>query len=132
MQGLDYARLLVVPFIFSSNGDGFIFHDKTNPVQLETEISLEAFPTPAQLWNKYCIYRDFSEPQLPFITQDYHDYGDGKIPRYYQLQAINKTIEVTSRGQKRMLLVMAIGKPIPPFRLSGVYGNRGRKNAFYF
>ncbi|ABM03671.1 EcoEI R, C-terminal domain protein [Psychromonas ingrahamii 37] len=108
-QGLDYACLLEVPFIFASNGDGFIFHDKTNPAQLETEISLEAFPTPAQLWEKYCLYRGFTETQLPLITQDYHDDGDGKTPRYYQLQAINKTIEAASRGQKRMLLVMATG-----------------------
>lgn len=108
-QGLDYARLLEVPFIFASNGDGFIFHDKTNPAQLETEISLQEFPTPAQLWDKYCLYRGFTETQLPLITQDYHDDGDGKTPRYYQLQAINKTIEAASRGQKRMLLVMATG-----------------------
>lgn len=108
-QGQDYARLLEVPFIFATNGDGYIFHDKTNPAQLETEISLEEFPSPAQLWNKYCIYRGFSDQQLPLITQDYHDDGDGKTPRYYQLQAINKTIEAASRGQKRMLLVMATG-----------------------
>jgi type I restriction enzyme R subunit len=108
-QGQDYARLLEVPFIFATNGDGYIFHDKTNPAQLETEISLEEFPTPAQLWNKYCLYRGFSDEQLPLITQDYHDNGDGKKPRYYQIQAINKTIEASSRGQKRMLLVMATG-----------------------
>lgn len=108
-QGLDYARLLEVPFIFASNGDGYIFHDKTNPAQLETEISLEQFPTPTDLWNKYCVYRGFKKEQLPLITQDYHDDGSGKSPRYYQLQAINKTIEAVSRGQKRMLLVMATG-----------------------
>ncbi|WP_435235525.1 EcoAI/FtnUII family type I restriction enzme subunit R [Psychromonas sp. PT13] len=108
-QGLDYARLLEVPFIFASNGDGYIFHDKTNPTQLETEISLDEFPTPTDLWNKYCIYRGFKKEQLPLITQDYHDDGSGKSPRYYQLQAINKTIEAVSRGQKRMLLVMATG-----------------------
>ena len=50
-QGLDYARLLDVPFAFASNGDGFIFHDKTAPAnggQLETEISLEEFPSPQE------------------------------------------------------------------------------------
>jgi type I restriction enzyme R subunit len=96
-----------VPFIFASNADGFIFHDKSNPAQLETEISLEAFPTPVQLWNKYCLCRGFSNEQLPLIIQDYHDDGDGKIPLYYQLKAINKTIEAAYSGQKRMLLVMA-------------------------
>jgi len=108
-QGLDYARLLEVPFIFASNGDGYIFHDKTNLAQLETQISLDEFPTPTDLWNKYCVYRCFTTEQLPLITQDYHDDGSGKSPRYYQLQAINKTIEAVSRGQKRMLLVMATG-----------------------
>ncbi|MDO6719857.1 DEAD/DEAH box helicase family protein [Psychrosphaera sp. 1_MG-2023] len=108
-QGLDYARLLEVPFIFASNGDGFIFHDKTNLNQLETEISLEDFPTPGQLWQKYCAYRGFKTEQLPLITQSYHDDGSGKAPRYYQLQAINKTIEAVSQGKNRMLLVMATG-----------------------
>ncbi|TXL02245.1 DEAD/DEAH box helicase, partial [Methylococcaceae bacterium CS1] len=108
-QGLDYARLLEVPFVFASNGDGFIFHDKTNPSQLETEIQLSDFPTPEQLWQKYCAYRGYTAAQLPLITQDYHDDGSGKTPRYYQLQAINKTIEAVSLGKNRMLLVMATG-----------------------
>ena len=108
-QGLDYARLLEVPFVFASNGDGFIFHDKTNSAQLETQISLNDFPTPAQLWQKFCAYRGYTKAQLPLITQDYHDDGSGKAPRYYQLQAINKTIEAVSNGQNRMLLVMATG-----------------------
>ena len=108
-QGLDYARLLEVPFIFASNGDGFIFHDKTNPAMLESHLQLSDFPTPEQLWQKYCTYRGFKEAQLPLITQDYHDDGSGKAPRYYQLQAINKTIEAVSQGKNRMLLVMATG-----------------------
>ena len=108
-QGLDYARLLDVPFIFASNGDGFIFHDKTNPENLESEISLEDFPSPETLWQKYCLYKGYQTEQLPLITQDYHDDGSGKTPRYYQLQAINKTIEAISEGKNRMLLVMATG-----------------------
>jgi type I restriction enzyme R subunit len=108
-QGLDYARLLEVPFVFASNGDGFIFHDKTNPAQLETRIELSDFPTPEQLWQKYCDYRGFTQAQLPLITPDYHDDGSGKAPRYYQLQAINKTIEAVSSGQNRIILVMATG-----------------------
>jgi type I restriction enzyme R subunit len=108
-QGLDYAGLLEVPFVFASNGDGFIFHDKTNPAALETEIALGDFPSPQQLWQKYCAWRGFTEAQLPVITQDYHDDGSGKAPRYYQLQAINKTLEAISSGQERVLLVMATG-----------------------
>ena len=108
-QALDYAGLLEVPFVFSSNGDGFIFHDKTNTTTLETEISLADFPTPAELWDKYCQWKGYTQAQLPIITQDYHDDGSGKSPRYYQLQAINKTIEAIARGQNRILLVMATG-----------------------
>jgi len=108
-QGLDYARLLDVPFIFSSNGDGFIFHDKTNPNLLEKEISLDEFPSPEELWQKFCIYKGYTEEQLPIITQDYYDDGSGKAPRYYQLQAINKTIENISNNKDRILLVMATG-----------------------
>ncbi len=108
-QGLDYANLLEVPFIFASNGDGFVFHDKTNPTQLETEIRLEDFPTPQQLWDKYCVWKGYKQEHLPVITQDYHDDGSGKSPRYYQLQAINKTVEAVAAGQKRALLVMATG-----------------------
>ncbi|AMO82855.1 MULTISPECIES: EcoAI/FtnUII family type I restriction enzme subunit R [Enterobacterales] len=108
-QGLDYARLLDVPFVFASNGDGFIFHDKTNPVQLESEIKLEDFPSPEQLWDKYCAWKGFTTEQMPVISQDYYDDNSGKSPRYYQLQAINKTIEAVSAGQKRVLLVMATG-----------------------
>ncbi|CAG20209.1 putative type I restriction enzyme R protein [Photobacterium profundum SS9] len=113
-QGLDYARLLEVPFIFASNGDGFIFHDKTKigtpeENQLESEIRLEDFPTPQELWAKYCAWKGYTEAQLPIITQDYYDDGSGKSPRYYQLQAINKTIEAISSGKNRALLVMATG-----------------------
>ena len=66
-QGLDYARLLDVPFIFASNGDGFIFHDKTTSdgSPLETEIQLNAFPTTEALWKKFCVWKGYTEAQLP-------------------------------------------------------------------
>ncbi len=108
-QGLGYAQLLDVPFIFATNGDGYIFHDKTNPSQLESEIRLEDFPSPHSLWQKYCAWKGYKSAQLPLITQDYFDDGSGKMPRYYQLNAINKTIEAIARGKNRILLVMATG-----------------------
>ena len=108
-QAQGYAKLLDVPFIFTSNGDNFVFHDKTNPSQLETEISLAEFPSPQVLWAKFCAFKGYTEAQLPIITQDYYDDGSGKAPRYYQLQAINKIIEAVSKGQNRVLLVMATG-----------------------
>ncbi|MEZ8807946.1 EcoAI/FtnUII family type I restriction enzme subunit R [Vibrio atlanticus] len=108
-QGMVYAGLLEVPFVFASNGDGFIFRDLTNPTQLETEIRLEDFPTPQQLWEKYCIWKGYKTEHLPIITQDYYVDDDGKLPRYYQIQAINKSIEAIANGQDRILLVMATG-----------------------
>ncbi|EMM0853822.1 DEAD/DEAH box helicase family protein [Morganella morganii subsp. morganii] len=108
-QGLDYAGLLDVPFVFASNGDGFIFHDKTNPQQLESEITLDAFPAPELLWQKYCDWKGFTQKQLPVISQDYYDDGSGKSPRYYQMRAINRTIDAVSAGKNRILLVMATG-----------------------
>ena len=117
-QGLDYASLLDVPFVFASNGDGFIFHDKTNPQQLESEIALSDFPTPEQLWQKYCAWKGFTQEQLPVISQDYFDDGSGKAPRYYQMQAINRTVDAVSAGKNRILLVMATvrAKRIPRSR----------------
>lgn len=108
-QGLDYARLLDVPFVFASNGDGFVFHDKTNLAKLESEITLEDFPSPGQLWDKFCTWKGYTQDQLPVISQDYYSDGSGKFPRYYQLQAINKTVEAISKGEDRVLLVMATG-----------------------
>ncbi|HCU5431660.1 TPA: DEAD/DEAH box helicase family protein [Escherichia coli] len=110
-QGIEYARLLDVPFVFATNGDGFIFRDATAAEGecLEKQITLDDFPSPAELWRKICLWKGYTQAQLPVITQDYYDDGSGKSPRYYQLQAINKTIEAVSNGQNRVLLVMATG-----------------------
>jgi len=122
-QGLDYARLLDVPFIFASNGDGFIFHDKTAPAnggQLETEISLDEFPSPQALRAKLNAFKSYTPDQLTYLEQDYYDDGTDKAPRYYQLQAVNKTIEAISQGEKRILLVMAtgVGKTYTAFQIA--------------
>lgn len=110
-QGIEYAHLLDVPFVFATNGDGFIFRDATaaEGELLEKTITLEEFPSPAELWHKFCVWKGYTQDQLPVITQDYYDDNSGKSPRYYQLQAINKTIEAVSAGQNRVLLVMATG-----------------------
>ncbi|EGN4361270.1 DEAD/DEAH box helicase family protein [Escherichia coli] len=110
-QGIEYARLLDVPFVFATNGDGFIFRDATAAEGecLEKQITLDDFPSPAELWQKFCLWKGYTQAQLPVITQNYYDDGSGKSPRYYQLQAINKTIEAVSNGQNRVLLVMATG-----------------------
>lgn len=109
-QALDYAELLQVPFVFSSNGDGFLFHNKLEGKgKIEGEISLEDFPSAEELWQQWNVQRGYNHEQDELITQDYHSDGSGKTPRYYQLLAINKTIEAIAQGQNRILLVMATG-----------------------
>ena len=110
-QALDYANTLDIPFVFSSNGDGFLFHDKTsNNENLETEIALNDFPSPEELWNKYKIFKGFSTPEVnKIIEQDYYFDSSGRTPRYYQQIAINRTVEAVASGKDRLLLVMATG-----------------------
>ena len=110
-QALGYANMLDVPFVFSSNGDGFWFHDKTaTDGELEKELSLDEFPSPQQLWQKYKKYKGIeTQEQEDIVTQEYYQDASGREPRYYQSIAINRTIEAVSKGQKRILLVMATG-----------------------
>lgn len=110
-QALSYAETLDLPFVFSSNGDGFLFHDRTGQsLQVETTLTLEQFPTPEELWQRYCVWKGLitSESRQTAETP-YHDDGRGRAPRYYQVNAINRTIEAIARGQQRILLVMATG-----------------------
>jgi len=109
-QGLEYAEILNLPFIFSTNGDRFLFHDKTNLNQIETELELDEFPSPEELWSKYLKYKGIeTESAKEIVEQDYFFDGSGKTPRYYQQNAINSTLEAIARGQNRILLVMATG-----------------------
>lgn len=109
-QALEYARILNLPFVFSTNGDKFLFHDKTNKDELETELNLEQFPSPFVLWGKYLNYKGISsEVGKEIVEQDYFYDGSGKTPRYYQQNAINLTLEAIAKGQNRILLVMATG-----------------------
>jgi type I restriction enzyme R subunit len=109
-QALGYAELLNVPFVFSSNGDGFLFHNKTAVNSAtETEIGLDQLPSPENLWRMWCTFKGVTKSEEAIITQDYFNDGSDKTPRYYQLLAINKTIEAIAKGQNRILLVMATG-----------------------
>jgi type I restriction enzyme R subunit len=109
-QALNYAQMLDVPFVYSSNGDAFLQHDRTQTSgELEKEIPLHAFPSPEDLWKSYCAWKNIDDTKARIITQDYYTDGTQKTPRYYQLIAINRTIEAITRGQDRILLVMATG-----------------------
>lgn len=109
-QGLTYGEMIDVPFIFSSNGDGFLFHNNiAKDGKIESEISLDEFPSPETLWKMWCENKEITPSQAVVITQDYYSDGSNKTPRYYQLLAINKTIEAVAKGDNRILLVMATG-----------------------
>lgn len=110
-QGLEYARILDIPCVFSSNGDGFLFHDRTaTDGNIEKEIGIDEFPGPEELWEKYKKYKGISTPEAEKIaSQDYYFDGTNRKPRYYQQIAVNRTVEAIAAGQNRILLVMATG-----------------------
>src|SRR5258706_6398745 len=109
-QALDYATTLNIPFVFSSNGDGFVFHDRTGAAkEKEASLSLDQFPSPQELWSKYRAWKGLTPDEEAIVLQDYFEDGSGKGPRYYQTNAINAAVESIAKGQNRILLVMATG-----------------------
>ncbi len=110
-QALNYARILDIPCVFSSNGDGFLFHDRTaSGGNLEAELGLDNFPSPEMLWQKYKKFKGIMTPEAEKIaSQDYYFDGTNRKPRYYQQIAVNRTVEAIAKGQNRILLVMATG-----------------------
>jgi type I restriction enzyme R subunit len=106
-QAIQYAELLGVPFAFASNGDGFVFRDATlADGVLERNLTLDEFPSPLELWDRYCAWKGWTEDVRRVAA---FDYSPSKTPRYYQLNAINRTVEAIANGQNRVLLVMATG-----------------------
>jgi type I restriction enzyme R subunit len=109
-QALGYSNTLDIPFVFSSNGDAFYFHDKTvKDSQIEKEIFLNDFPSPEVLWSKYKKYKGLEEETEKVVSTDYFFDGSGRSPRYYQQIAINRTVEAVAKKQNRIILVMATG-----------------------
>ena len=110
-QGLNYAEILDIPTVYSSNGDGFYEHDRTcSNDKIEKELALDEFPTPDSLWQRYKKYKGIETREQERITaQDYFFDGSGRAPRYYQQIAINRTVEAIAKGQNRILLTMATG-----------------------
>ena len=134
-QGLDYAATLDIPFVFSSNGDGFVFHDRTgHSVPIETNLGLDAFPSSADLWARYCAWKGLDAEAEQIVLQDYCDAGSGKAPRYYQVNAVNAAIEAIAKGRDRVLLVMATGtgKTYTAFQIIWRLWKAGRKKRILF
>ena len=134
-QALGYAALLNIPFVFSSNGDGFVFHDRTGTsAEKEANLALDQFPSPAELVGKYRAWKGLTPDEEKIVLQDYFDDGSGKAPRYYQCNAVNAAIEAIAKGQDRVLLVMATGtgKTYTAFQIIWRLWKAGRKKRILF
>lgn len=131
-QGIEYAECLDVPFVYSSNGDGFLEHDML--CGKEREIKLEEFPSPEELWRRYKGDTSMTSDQETLITEPYYFQPGDKTPRYYQRIAINRTIDAIARGQNRILLVMATGtgKTYTAFQIIHRLWKSGRKKKILF
>jgi len=134
-QALDYAETLKIPFVFTSNGDGFVFHDRsgTSP-EKESNIGIDRFPSPTELWEKYRTWKGLTPEAEQVVLQDYFEDGSGKAPRYYQCNAINSAVEAIAKGQDRILLVMATGtgKTYTAFQIIWRLWKAGRKKRILF
>ena len=109
-QATEYAERMGVPFAFSSNGDSFVFRDATRTdEQLIQELPMHAFPSPQDLWQRYCVWKGWSTEQVRVNGFAYHQGDAARTPRYYQVHAINRALEAIAAGQNRVLLVMATG-----------------------
>ena len=136
-QALDYAETLNIPFVFASNGDGFVFHDRTGASgEQEAALSLDAFPSPGDLWGRYRAWRGLTPESADeeVLLQDYFDDGSGRTPRYYQVNAINAATEAIAKGRDRILLVMATGtgKTYTAFQIIWRLWKAGRKKRILF
>lgn len=134
-QALAYADMLGVPFAYSTNGDAFFEHDRSGSSKIiERELTLAGFPSPELLWKKYCQWKGIDQKAESVVLQDYHVGIDAKEPRYYQLNAINRTIEAIAKGQNRILLVMATGtgKTFTAFQIIWrLWKSRKKKRVLY-
>ncbi|MFZ1239305.1 MAG: DEAD/DEAH box helicase family protein [Anaerolineae bacterium] len=109
-QALQYAALLDAPFVYTSNGDGFMEHDRTlTDGPLERELRLDEFPSPEALWLRTMRQTGMADEVAKVAAEDYYYDRYGRAPRYYQEVAINRTVRAIAQGQKRVLLVMATG-----------------------
>ncbi len=109
-QALEYGETLKIPFVFASNGDGFVFHDGTRTEgAIEQNLALNEFPSPSTLWARYCEWKGLPPESDDIVLQDYYTDGTDKNPRYYQSSAVNAATEAIAKGQNRLLLVMATG-----------------------
>lgn len=119
-QVVEYGEILDIPFVYSSNGDAFLEHDRSSTAgAIETEIPLDKFPSPTELWERYKKWKGIHQDVEALFTQEYYTDGSGRSPRYYQRIAINRVVQRAIQGQNRLLLVMAtgVGKTYTAFQI---------------
>lgn len=135
-QALDYADILDVPVAFSSNGDGFVKHDRSgHSTAIEENLTLDQFPSPETVWHMYKKSKGIqTDEQEQIASFDYFFDGSGKTPRYYQQIAINRTVEAIGKGLNRILLVMATGtgKTYTAFQIIHRLWKNGKKKRILF
>ena len=106
-QAMTYAQMLDVPFAYSSNGDAFYEHDFLTGQ--EKQLSLSEFPSPDELLARYEAGKGLNDKGKQIINQPYYTSQTTHDPRYYQRNAVNRTVDAIAKGQQRLLLVMATG-----------------------
>ncbi len=104
-QAIDYARILQVPFVYSTNGTGFCEYDMTTGKF--SDLPMTDFPSPGDLWRRFIEYKKIDEASA--LAQPYYFKIGGYQPRYYQACAIKNVVEAYEKGQKRMMIVLATG-----------------------
>ena len=110
-QAMTYAQMMDLPFAYSSNGDAFYEHDFLTGQ--EQQIDSDKFPTQDELVARYYAElnggKGISDTEKKIVSQSYYSSQSTYPPRYYQRNAVNRTVEAIARGQQRLLLVMATG-----------------------
>lgn len=106
-QAIEYAEILDAPFAYSTNGVDLI--ERNRLTGKNKSMRMIDFPYPDDLWDQYIEHNDYKDRQKTILEYPFYKDRSGKSPRYYQRNAINRTIEAILKGQKRILLVMATG-----------------------
>ena len=108
-QAIAYAQMLDIPFAYASAGECFLEFEI--PTGKQRELPLDKFPSPAELWSRWCKLHDITDEDSKTLDKAlYYTSAEGHTPRYYQMQAINRTIDaIVGKHRRRALLVMATG-----------------------
>lgn len=116
-QAIQYGDILDIPFVYSTNGSKYIEHNRIT--REERELGINQLPTPEELYLRWLKHKGYNEDQEKVVGQDYYISLNSREPRYYQRNAINRTVEAVVQGNRRIMLVMATGtgKTITAFHI---------------